>query len=843
MWGSLLRLAFRFPQKRLGRSLLVVVGVALGTALLTALLTLNESMERNLDEQLTRKYGSFDMVAGYRDHSRYLTASDLRLIRTTPGVREVAVSLEANRGPVAPGSLLVKGIAVHHLYTELYPLLEGRWPSAGEVVLSDAAASQLSVGVGDEVLLPGSAGGLMARVSGVYEQPPDLPVSTAFVEVEWLRQALNVPGYHSVRLDLAPDANLLDARLTLQARIPGIDVLVRTKLSEMRGALHALQPISQTLGLVALFMAGFLVASAFTFALHERTTELAVLRSIGASRSQLSALILVEAGVLGAVGALLGLGIGSGLAFAANEGVGEWLGVAVSTVYFPWSLLSWIWVGGVAISLIFAMRAAIKAGSIPPAIVFRPTVQAVSRQRERITGGIGLCLTGLGAAMFLLRWVLPSGGEWIDLRSQAGAGGAIFFAAGLTIGLPYLLGGLVPAAARLLRICFPMEALLAARFVLRHRGRSTATAVALSLGLVLLIATSLWRETFDGRDEAAVLAAHPTDAVLSVPVVYQEAVDGDLVRQVRQTPGVQMVGGLGPGKAAFMPDHDWTGADPALLTWWQTLNIDPYQIPYAEADVVELGQMGVLRVIQGEVVAGGAVITETFARLYGIQPGDWLDLQDPEPLNGTGSNPLRVTAIVATPPGFDNLLVPPRSAEGLKKVRSIYVNGSTKSLQQVQDLISDDSRYELVTYSNVALAREKTRRELNQRLAIVYAVVLVIGLIACLSLISSQVAGLHERQQEFGTLLAMGGSQAQLARIIVCEGVILGMSGSVVGVIGGGLVGAGVMYALEVPAVTIPWISIGVGMVGGIVTPGVASWFPASRARQLTVRDLIQWAG
>lgn len=840
VWASLLRLALRFPLKRFGRSLLVVAGVALGTALLTALMTLSESMERNLDEQLVREYGSFDMVAGYRDDSRYLTASDLRAIQTIPGVKEVAVSLELGRGPAAPGSLVVKGIAVHHLYTELFPLLEGRWPGAGEVVLSDAAASQLSVRVGDQVSLPLPVGGLAATVSGLYEQPPELPVKTAFVEAEWLRQELKAPGYHSVRLDLAPEGNPLSVRATLQARVPGIDVLMRTQLQERRAALHALLPISQSLGLVALFMAGFLVASAFTFALYERTTELAVLRSIGASRPQLFALILVEAGLLGAMGALLGLGIGSGLAVFANEGVGEWLGVAAGAVYFPWSMFSWIWAGGVAISLIFALRAALGAASVPPAIVFRPASPALSLRRERIAGAVGLSLAVLGVAMLLLRWVLPSGVEWVDLRAQIGAGGSLFLAGGLAVGLPYFLGGLVPLAARLLRVWFPTEALLAARFVLRHRGRSVATAVALALGLVLLIATSLWRETFSARAETASRADHPTDAVLRVPLVYQEAVDGDLVKLVRQRPGVQMAGGVGPGEVAFMPDHDWTRADPALLAWWQTQGLTPYQIPYAEADVVELAQMGVLRLVKGEVVAGGAVITERFVQSYGIQPSDEVELHDPQLGNGSGSIRVRVTAIVATPPGFDNLLVPPRAPEGLKKVRSVYVNGSAESLQQVKALIRDEARYELVTYSNIALAREKTQTEVNQRLAIVYAVVLVVGLIACLSLISSQVAGLHERQQEFGTLLAVGGSQAQLGWIIVCEGVILGICGSLVGVAGGWLVGVGLMYGLEVPEVIIPWTAIGIGVVGGVFFPGLAAWFPARRARRLTVRELLQ---
>src|SRR5690349_10204500 len=65
---------------------------------------------------------------------------------------------------------------------------------------------------------------------------------------------------------------------------------------------------------IALFVGTFIIANTFTMLVAQRTRELALLRAVGASRRQVTRVVLGEAVVVGAVGGLVGMGVGLALA-------------------------------------------------------------------------------------------------------------------------------------------------------------------------------------------------------------------------------------------------------------------------------------------------------------------------------------------------------------------------------------------------------------------------------------------------------------------------------------------------------------------------------------------------
>ena len=67
---------------------------------------------------------------------------------------------------------------------------------------------------------------------------------------------------------------------------------------------------------ISLLVASFLIVNTFTILVAQRSSELALYRAMGASRGQIRATVLVEALVVGAVGSVLGLFGGLGLAVA-----------------------------------------------------------------------------------------------------------------------------------------------------------------------------------------------------------------------------------------------------------------------------------------------------------------------------------------------------------------------------------------------------------------------------------------------------------------------------------------------------------------------------------------------
>jgi len=108
--------------------------------------------------------------------------------------------------------------------------------------------------------------------------------------------------------------------------------------------------------MVALIVAALGVGNLMTANVTSRTRQIAMLRAIGATKWQITRLIIGEAVVLGALGSVLGLALGLHAAFGMNAITHSVWGFA------PKWTIPWTWVGtGIA----FTMSVCLIAGIIP----------------------------------------------------------------------------------------------------------------------------------------------------------------------------------------------------------------------------------------------------------------------------------------------------------------------------------------------------------------------------------------------------------------------------------------------------------------------------------------------
>lgn len=91
----------------------------------------------------------------------------------------------------------------------------------------------------------------------------------------------------------------------------GLDAVARMRFDESSTAAVAL--LGVVLG-VSTFLAAFIVSSTFAFAVNQRRRDLALRRLVGGSRGQLGRMLLGEAVLLGALGAVIGVPVGLGVA-------------------------------------------------------------------------------------------------------------------------------------------------------------------------------------------------------------------------------------------------------------------------------------------------------------------------------------------------------------------------------------------------------------------------------------------------------------------------------------------------------------------------------------------------
>lgn len=76
---------------------------------------------------------------------------------------------------------------------------------------------------------------------------------------------------------------------------------------------------------VALFVASIGIANTMVMAVYERTREVGILKALGASRTDIRRLFMIEAGLIGLAGGVIGLVLGWGAGLVLNQGIGWYM--------------------------------------------------------------------------------------------------------------------------------------------------------------------------------------------------------------------------------------------------------------------------------------------------------------------------------------------------------------------------------------------------------------------------------------------------------------------------------------------------------------------------------------
>src|SRR5260221_75198 len=152
---------------------------------------------------------------------------------------------------------------------------------------------------------------------------------------------------------------------------------------ERSGALSRAYRVNlNVLALVALFTGGLLVFSAQALAVVRRRAQLALLRVLGLTRRELVAMLLAEAAIVGAMGALAGIALGHASAalvlerFGAELRGGYFRGLAPSPV-LDWPALALFFSLGILAAVLGSLAPALEAAAAAPA----PALKAGDEER------------------------------------------------------------------------------------------------------------------------------------------------------------------------------------------------------------------------------------------------------------------------------------------------------------------------------------------------------------------------------------------------------------------------------------------------------------------------------
>ncbi|MGH3735512.1 MAG: ABC transporter permease, partial [Micromonosporaceae bacterium] len=270
---------------------------------------------------------------------------------------------------------------------DLVELRDGRAPAAGdEVALSANLATRAGVKVGDEIEMMTLAPRASYTVVGVFgysgERDTIAGESRVAFDTATAQRLLlgpDVTGFSTVNVTASGDVDAATLRDRIGDEL-GADYTVRTgeevadELAATTGEfVDTMRLVLLGFAAVALLVGIFLILNTFAMLVNQRTGELAVLRSLGASRSQIMGSVLLEAVVIGLLAATLGLGAGFGLAaglkYVMETFTGAELPVAGLTV--PALAIVAAYAVGVVVTVLAAVAPALRASRVAPIAALR----------------------------------------------------------------------------------------------------------------------------------------------------------------------------------------------------------------------------------------------------------------------------------------------------------------------------------------------------------------------------------------------------------------------------------------------------------------------------------------
>lgn len=360
---DLIRMGFKNLIRRKTRTILTILGVIIGTSAILVMLSLGIGMNVSFRNQV-ESMGSLNTIDVNRLYSETgpgearLDDKAVAAIEAIEGV-EVVMPVMRTFGQLKvgryEGHVSIIGLDLDKVHAFDYPVAEGRLPLAGgrneiifgmnmnqnfynprargrwEPVEVDLMTQSVKL-IPESQMSEQRPKGISLNVVGIFEQTQteiDWNAYMAMEEVEKLKA--ESPRNNGDRRGQSQE----DKYETLKVKVYDIDDVQEIQdqikalgyqawslsdiLESMQQTTMVIQAVLGGIGAVSLFVAALGITNTMIMSIYERTKEIGVMKVIGARLADIKNLFLLEAGLIGFFGGLLGILLSLGLSMIINR--------------------------------------------------------------------------------------------------------------------------------------------------------------------------------------------------------------------------------------------------------------------------------------------------------------------------------------------------------------------------------------------------------------------------------------------------------------------------------------------------------------------------------------------
>lgn len=817
----MLRVALSQLTTHARRFIAVGLAVMLSVAFLSTTLMVSASTQASLGASVGETYRKADFIAS--PGTAPLVQATITSVSGLAGVsavygQQTAFTAFAVGGDEVSGR--VRNLAPDALEPSI--LETGRYPqTASEVAVDADTVTRYGLQTGQQLKLKTGDGAttVSMTVTGVLV-PSNDPFASALPQLLAQTPAVSTLAGDGQRLEAIQIVMAGDGDTTAKGQLAAAlanagagDAVLRTateqvthQVAQFSSGKDELTVILLAFAGVALVVSALVVSNTFAVLVAQRTRELALLRCLGAGRSQIRGSVLLEALLVGAVSSAAGVLAGAGLMSALIAWAKSQPDRAFATLSVPPSAILTGLAVGMLLTVIAALVPARAATAVAPLAALRPADPAAlgnPKGRLRLVGGL-LALLGGAAALGL--------GAWGNQLLIALAGGALSFL-GVLLCATLFVPQLVALAGRLAAPS-GVPGYLAARNAVRNPGRTSVTAAALLIGVTLvalmMTGASSARLAFD-----QVLAQnYPVDmAVLASQESPKSQVDA-----------VQTIDGV--EAAALLPEAGTVKLDGA--------DVPVYSLAASDARVL---RDSALRPEPGKIYLPEGSPETPVTLSVG---GSTLQL-DPVVLKTRNMSPLIDSGTLS--------LIPDGSLQGLSADGRETAGGAAlwllldkeitgDAVRDVQQSVATALKVPAATVSGAAIERATFNEIIDVLLLVVTGLLGVAVVIALIGVANTLSLSVLESTRENSLLRALGLTRGQLRGMLAIEAVLVAgvaaVLGTVLGIVYGWLGAKSALGSVADVVPAIPWFQLlavfGVAIVAGLL----ASVMPARRAARLS---------
>jgi putative ABC transport system permease protein len=845
-------LALKSLWARKVRALTTTFAVVLGVAFVAGSYVLTDTIFAAFDEIFNESLSGTSVVVTAENPVKQengetptVSASLLPRVQKTRGVRLAAGAI------FTPGGFFnEKGEKIGNKFApkfisstlpgdlESLTYVDGHKPRGPrEASIDKAAAEDSGLELGGTIELIGQGAAEKFRLTG-FTQLGSASFGGASIAQVTLPVAQRLTHKHgrldqiSVAAEKGVSAELLKRRIA--RRMPkGVRVETAKESAdraseEIRESLGFLQTFLLVFGFIAVFVGSFLIFNTFSITVAQRIREFGMLRTLGASRRQILSSVLVEAGAIGLLGALLGIG-GGFLIAAAIEALFKAFGLDLPTTALQLQSRTVIvaLVVGVLVTLVSSLIPALRSTRVPPIAALHAFTPTPTRRRRLLYLAVSVLLAAAGIAMVLVG-LLGSGDA--GRRAALMGGGAIAVVFAVSIFSPRLVPPLSSVAGWPLERLRRLTGRLARENAQRNPSRTAITAAALMIGLALVTFVTVFAAGLKST------VAQVVDENFAGGLVIQNSdgfspIPNGAAKAAAKVPGVKLVSTIRGAQAKVIEAGAPGGTiqvNAPTRDIGETLNIEWKQ-----------GGPSALRRLGGRQ----AIVSDDFASSRNLELGDSFQL-----LTQTRARPrFRVVGEFESKIGVlgSVLVTQGVMARQFAQTQDLFdfvevEEGADEA--KVQALLTQGSEalFPVTEVLNQGELKEEREKQID---GLVFALLAFAILISLFGIANTLALSIHERTRELGMLRAIGMSRRQVRTMIRYEAVITALIGAILGMVLGIVFATLIAQPLKDEGFTLsyPIGSLVVLLVLAALAGVLAAILPARRASRLDVLQSLQY--